>query len=162
MPAPMSERVLEKALVIARGIEDAPSRAQVLSGLSSDLPEPLRGQMAREALTAALEIEREGTRAQVLAGLAPYLPEELLGETVAAVRMIKDERTQAAGLSKLAARLAELGHPEKALAVARSIDWEYHRAEALFKAVGRALDMATRIDERIYGELPSTKEFLEG
>jgi len=39
---------------------------------------------------------------------------------------------------------------------------DHHKAEALFKALGRALDMATRIDERIGGELPSTKEFLEG
>jgi len=34
---------------------------------------------------------------------------------------------------------------------------DHHKAEALFKALGRALDMATRIDERIAGELPSTK-----
>jgi imidazoleglycerol-phosphate dehydratase len=38
---------------------------------------------------------------------------------------------------------------------------DHHKAEALFKALGRALDKATRIDERISGELPSTKEFLE-
>lgn len=38
---------------------------------------------------------------------------------------------------------------------------DHHRAEALFKALGRALDTATTIDERISGELPSTKEFLE-
>jgi len=38
---------------------------------------------------------------------------------------------------------------------------DHHKAEALFKGLGRALDMATRIDERISGELPSTKEFLE-
>jgi imidazoleglycerol-phosphate dehydratase len=37
---------------------------------------------------------------------------------------------------------------------------DHHKAEALFKALGRALDKATRIDERIAGELPSTKEFL--
>ncbi len=39
---------------------------------------------------------------------------------------------------------------------------DHHKAEALFKALGRALDKATSIDERISGELPSTKEFLEG
>jgi imidazoleglycerol-phosphate dehydratase len=38
---------------------------------------------------------------------------------------------------------------------------DHHKAEALFKALGRALDMATRIDPRISGELPSTKELLE-
>ncbi len=39
---------------------------------------------------------------------------------------------------------------------------DHHKVEALFKALGRALDTATRIDERISGELPSTKELLEG
>lgn len=38
---------------------------------------------------------------------------------------------------------------------------DHHKAEALFKALGRALDMATRIDERISGELPSTKGLME-
>ncbi len=37
---------------------------------------------------------------------------------------------------------------------------DHHKVEALFKALGRALDMATRIDERIGGELPSTKGLL--
>jgi len=39
---------------------------------------------------------------------------------------------------------------------------DHHKAEALFKALGRALDTATRIDPKLNGELPSTKEFLEG
>ena len=38
---------------------------------------------------------------------------------------------------------------------------DHHKTEALFKALGRALDSATRFDERISGELPSTKELLE-
>ena len=38
---------------------------------------------------------------------------------------------------------------------------DHHKAEALFKALGRALDAATKIDERIAGELPSTKAYLE-
>lgn len=38
---------------------------------------------------------------------------------------------------------------------------DHHKAEALFKALGRALDAATRIDERISDELPSTKDLLE-
>ncbi|MFC1899253.1 imidazoleglycerol-phosphate dehydratase HisB [Chloroflexota bacterium] len=37
---------------------------------------------------------------------------------------------------------------------------DHHRAESLFKALGRALDTATRIDPRIAGELPSTKGTL--
>lgn len=38
---------------------------------------------------------------------------------------------------------------------------DHHKAEALFKALGRALDAATKIDPRIAGELPTTKGFLE-
>ncbi|MBA7492928.1 Imidazoleglycerol-phosphate dehydratase [subsurface metagenome] len=38
---------------------------------------------------------------------------------------------------------------------------DHHKAEALFKALGRALDMATRIDQRIAGKIPSTKDLLE-
>jgi imidazoleglycerol-phosphate dehydratase len=39
---------------------------------------------------------------------------------------------------------------------------DHHKAEALFKALARALDAATRIDERIAGRVPSTKEVIEG
>lgn len=38
---------------------------------------------------------------------------------------------------------------------------DHHKAEALFKALGRTLDIATRIDERTSGELPSTKQRIE-
>ncbi len=39
---------------------------------------------------------------------------------------------------------------------------DHHKAEALFKALGKALDKATRIDERNPSDLPSTKEWIEG
>ncbi len=39
---------------------------------------------------------------------------------------------------------------------------DHHKAEAIFKALGKALDKATRIDERRQNELPSTKEWMEG
>ncbi|HEX9371550.1 MAG TPA: imidazoleglycerol-phosphate dehydratase HisB [Roseiflexaceae bacterium] len=37
---------------------------------------------------------------------------------------------------------------------------DHHQVEALFKALGRALDAATRIDERLAGAIPSTKGLL--
>jgi imidazoleglycerol-phosphate dehydratase len=38
---------------------------------------------------------------------------------------------------------------------------DHHKVEALFKALARALDAATRLDPRIGSELPSTKNYLE-
>ena len=38
---------------------------------------------------------------------------------------------------------------------------DHHKAEALFKALGRALDMATRLDARLGNDLPTTKDLLE-
>jgi len=38
---------------------------------------------------------------------------------------------------------------------------DHHKAEALFKALARALDAATRVDDRIAGRIPSTKETIE-
>ncbi len=38
---------------------------------------------------------------------------------------------------------------------------EHHKAEAMFKALGRALDAATKLDERIAGAVPSTKGLIE-
>lgn len=37
---------------------------------------------------------------------------------------------------------------------------DHHQAEALFKALGRALDIATTLDERRLGQVPSTKGSL--
>jgi imidazoleglycerol-phosphate dehydratase len=37
---------------------------------------------------------------------------------------------------------------------------DHHKAEAIFKALGRALDAATRQDPRLGGQLPSTKDLL--
>lgn len=34
---------------------------------------------------------------------------------------------------------------------------DHHKVEAIFKALGRALDAATRLDERLAGAVPSTK-----
>lgn len=37
---------------------------------------------------------------------------------------------------------------------------DHHKIEAIFKALGRALDAATRLDERLHGQVPSTKGVL--
>lgn len=38
---------------------------------------------------------------------------------------------------------------------------DHHKAEALFKALARALDAATRLDPRISGNIPSTKDSID-
>lgn len=38
---------------------------------------------------------------------------------------------------------------------------DHHKAEAMFKALARALDAATRLDPRLAGRVPSTKEMIE-
>ncbi len=38
---------------------------------------------------------------------------------------------------------------------------DHHKAEALFKALAQALKAATRIDERLAGKIPSTKNAIE-
>ena len=38
---------------------------------------------------------------------------------------------------------------------------DHHKIEALFKALARALDAATRLDTRIAGQVPSTKGVIE-
>lgn len=38
---------------------------------------------------------------------------------------------------------------------------DHHKAEALFKALARSLDSATRIDDRIRGRVPSTKGVIQ-
>lgn len=37
---------------------------------------------------------------------------------------------------------------------------DHHKVEALFKALARALGAATRIDERVGGQIPSTKDVI--
>lgn len=39
---------------------------------------------------------------------------------------------------------------------------DHHKVEAIFKALGRALDSATRLDERLGQKVPSTKGVIEG
>jgi imidazoleglycerol-phosphate dehydratase len=39
---------------------------------------------------------------------------------------------------------------------------DHHKAEALFKALGRVLEAATRLDPRLGMQIPSTKDMLEG
>ena len=134
---------LQEALAVA--VESAWMQAEALAGLAPHLSEPLKGETLREALVAAqglperdIRILGRNPRAEALVKLAPHLPETLLREALAMARELKDEfspREQA--LAWLAPRLAELGHPQEALAVARAIEDELVQVWALTRLAPR-------------------------
>ncbi|MCX7790652.1 MAG: ATP-binding protein [Chloroflexaceae bacterium] len=120
----------ERALEVARAIDDEQYRTEALGALAPHLPPALLG----EALTAARAIQDEGRRAGALAALAPHLPEALLGEALAAARAIFNEEWRAAALAALAPRLPPADQVQvlgEALAAARAIQDEGWRAGAL-------------------------------
>lgn len=55
--------------------------------------------------------------------------------------------------------MAHAGHFNLHVRLLAGVD-DHHRAEGIFKALARALDMATRHDARVAGQVPSTKGTL--
>jgi hypothetical protein len=117
-------------LAAAREIRDADDQAEALAGLAPRLAE--LGHL-QEALAVArgIGIENERWRAEALARLTPHLPQVLPREALAAAREIRDTDDQAEALAGLALQLAELGHLQQALTVARGIGEEWCRPETL-------------------------------
>jgi hypothetical protein len=132
----LPEPLLRDALTATRRIGDRGRRANTMAVLA-----PCLAQLGcpREALAAAQEVEDEDGRAQALASLAPHLLEPLLWDALAAARELPnlywrdwtDKSPQSEALAALVPRLAKLGYPREALAVAREIEAEGHRAKAL-------------------------------
>lgn len=79
----------QKALEIARTIEDKRTRMTILTAIVSNVAEPLKEQVLQEALTIARSIRRASDRVEAIVELTPHLPgslrEEILRETVVAV-----------------------------------------------------------------------------
>jgi hypothetical protein len=122
----LPQELLREALTVALAIQDERRRSEALTGLAPNLPESLLW----EALGAIRESESESWRSEALARLAPNLPESLLWKALEAAREIRSEYWSGA-LVGLATRLAELGYPNKALAVVCAINGKDQRAEAL-------------------------------
>ncbi len=161
----LPEDLLWEALVVARMVEDERLRAQVVESLAVRLADLGHSD---EALAVAREIENEYWRAGALARLVPHLPESLLREALVetlALRTELQERVFDEGdkrgraLGEMASRLAELGHPEEALAIAREIEDEYLRARTLGELtphltellLEEALAMAWAIEDKWWG-----------
>ena len=116
--------VLDGALAVARGIDDAASRAGALAEVAQRLP-------ANEALAVARSIDDAASRARALAEVAQRLP---ANQALAVARGIDDAASRAGALAEVAQRLPEEQLPgalREALSAARGIDDAGLRARAL-------------------------------
>ncbi len=148
----LTEPILREALEAARAIENEGARSQALAALAPRLAE--LGQAA-EALSVTRVIQDDWWRAHALAALAPHLNEPMLRQALETARAIKNEGARSErqavltpqgretrigpgssarshALVGLTPRLAELGHPEEALEVTRSIEGELARSWELY------------------------------
>ncbi|MCQ3974870.1 MAG: hypothetical protein DPW09_15625 [Anaerolineae bacterium] len=119
------ESLLQEALTIARAIKWPGLQAVALAGIAPRLPA-----VFQEALRGAQAIEWENEQAETLVKLAPHLPEPLLRKALNMAQTINDKEARVKALVGLAPRLAELGYPAVGLAVTRTIEDEWQRAEA--------------------------------
>ena len=122
----------EGALDVAQGIEGHSSRAGALACIATHLSGKAQVQVLQDTLAEVRDIkdshEDSYSKAEALALIVPYLSIEQLQEALA-IAQSASHNTEV--LSHIAARLAELGQPNGALAVAQRITHSLHRAEAL-------------------------------
>jgi hypothetical protein len=79
----------------------------------------------------ASAINHPAGRSDVLGGLAAWLPEPLLREALEVARAFEEVWARSDALARLALRVANLGGPEEALELARTIDAEDQRSLTL-------------------------------
>ena len=127
---PRRTEALLEALAAARQVLHEDDHTKALVGLAPHLPEAERAQALQEALAVAREAHESG-RGEALARLIPYLPEPLLGESLTAAQAMWDERKRDSALAILAPKMAEVGHPDEALAATRGIRYARDRCVAL-------------------------------
>lgn len=134
LPPHQRSTVLGDALALARLIDDDWNRAHALQSIASQLSSEQSPTVLAEALAAAKSVSGSENRAKALSSLVPHLSLDqrlpMLTETLASVLTISDESSRAASLISLAPHL-----PTQLLidacAVARTIDYEWHRANVL-------------------------------
>jgi hypothetical protein len=157
-PSPcLSGSVLQYVLEEAQQIEEIPTRALVLTRLSSYLPESQQPQILQDALTAGKEIENPIDRIETLTELALLLSKPLQNDVLEDVlttisQRISDEEQRIDFLIELTPHLPEFLLKE-ALTAVRSVSNEWERAKALSALgpylpevlLGEALTMAQKI-----------------
>ena len=105
LPDAEREKVLERALGAARGVEHARVRAELMATVAVRLPEPLRATVLAEALSAVEAVWPASHRCDALAALAPYLPAPLLDHAERLASAAGDEEPRIQLLRELAPRL---------------------------------------------------------
>lgn len=123
LPDSLKEYALLRVLVL----EDNKRRLRGLLALAPHLP----GHLWPPVLQAVKAVSDTFDRAEVLEQLAPSLPITRLQEALHAAQTIDDAYNRERPLAVLAVRIAELGAPEQAVALAGSLHDEYKRAFAL-------------------------------
>jgi hypothetical protein len=125
---PLRSQALDRVLDYVRRFRGE-KPAGVLTVLSPQLPEP----MLRDALDLAQAMESKTHRAWALVGLLPSGMSDDWQEVLWAAWKIKDAGGLEEHLAGLTPRLAELGHPEEAVAAARTIEEGRFQAWALVR-----------------------------
>lgn len=123
----LPDNEMPTALTIIQGVQDNSMQGKLLAKIAPCLPSTLFSQLIETMLT----ITDETRRASTLGKIAPHVPEEMLPQVIRLTQEIKDEWRQADAQVGLALRLAQIGRPEKALAMARTIWDEVKRATVL-------------------------------
>jgi hypothetical protein len=143
----LTERLLVKALVLAKTTEDEGQKAAIFTALLPQLPRALQIEAAREAYKAARAVEYPLFRARALLGLAPLLPKrqkaEALSDALAAVAVIqlddpRDNRRRAF-LKQLAPEL-----PTSLLSQALALIWAERTTDEFSDLVGAYMPRFTR------------------
>lgn len=120
-----------QALNIVRAIRSVQIRVWALTRLIPHLSKSKQKPVLSEALLAMWEIENPSSQVEELTTIAPYLPERILRTVLVKAQKIMETRHQSAMLARLIPRLAELGHQQEAIELARSIERADWKAEAL-------------------------------
>jgi hypothetical protein len=112
---------------VARASRDAGLKALALAGLAPYMGAEASRKTLREALAVVRSIDDATVRGNVLAEVSPYLPESLLNVALNDASDIMPPFRRLWVMERLVARLTELGHPQEALRIVSSIEFDQGR-----------------------------------
>jgi hypothetical protein len=143
----LTERLLVKALVLAKATEDEEQKAAIFTALLPQLPKALQTGAAREAYDAARAVEYPLFRARALLALAPLLSKrqkaKAVSDALAAVAVIQlddwRDNTRRAFLKQLAPEL-----PTSLLSQALALIWAERTTDEFSDLVGAYMPRFTR------------------